>query len=84
MCRINHKTASNFRCLHGYIPSAIFRKAPPNSTPYSFREKEVRTSSQAANGGVMPEAGAPSVPTTKLTETQEITPYKWAHPDEDR
>jgi hypothetical protein len=32
----------------------------------------------------MPEAGAPSVPTTKLTETQEITPYKWAHPDEDR
>jgi len=22
---------------------AIFRKAPPNSTPYSFRKKEVRT-----------------------------------------
>jgi hypothetical protein len=25
----------------------------------------------------MPGAGAPPVPTIKLTETQEITPYQW-------
>ena len=27
---------------------------------------------------------APPVHMIKLTETQEITPYKWVHPDEDR
>jgi hypothetical protein len=27
---------------------------------------------------------APPVHMIKLTETREITPYKWVHPDEDR
>jgi hypothetical protein len=27
---------------------------------------------------------APAVHMIKLTETQEITAYKWVHPDEDR
>ena len=27
---------------------------------------------------------APPVHMIKLTETQEITPYKWVHPDEER
>jgi len=27
---------------------------------------------------------APPVHLIKLTETREITPYKWVHPDEDR
>jgi hypothetical protein len=27
---------------------------------------------------------APPVHTIKLTATQEITPYNWAHPDEER
>jgi hypothetical protein len=46
MCHRKRKTASHFRYLHGYISLAIFRKAPPNSTPYRFREKEVRSRSR--------------------------------------
>src|SRR6202022_449067 len=37
----NSNITSTFTWLHF---RAIFRKAPPNSTPYSFRKKEVRTS----------------------------------------
>jgi len=32
----------------------------------------------------MSEFGRHAPPVHKLTETREITPYKWAHPDEDR
>src|SRR3979490_2442976 len=55
MCHNNRKIASHFRYLHGYISLAIFRKAPPNSTSYSFREKEVR-----ANGASFKIVTAPS------------------------
>src|SRR5258707_15463970 len=41
LCHKQRKIASHLRHLHGYISLAIFRKAPPNSTPYSFRKKEV-------------------------------------------
>src|ERR1700688_5079300 len=44
MCRSKRKIARHFLHLHAYISLAIFRKAPPNSTPYRFREKEVRFS----------------------------------------
>src|SRR6476620_9161408 len=40
-CQNQRKIAIDFRHLHGYISLTIFRKAPPNSTPYSFRKKEV-------------------------------------------
>src|SRR3974390_2514060 len=42
MARLCHKQAKKqFTWLHFW---AAFRKAPPNSTPYSFRKKEVRVS----------------------------------------
>jgi len=31
-----------------------------------------------------PRLAAPPVRMIKLTETREVTPYKWVHPDEDR
>jgi hypothetical protein len=36
----NSNDISQFTWLHFL---AVFRKTPPNSTPYSFRKKEVRT-----------------------------------------
>src|ERR1700722_18332108 len=58
LCHNQHKIAkppSPFTWLHF---SAIFRKAPSNSTPYSFRKKEVRISHRPSTSN-MPANGLP-------------------------
>src|SRR5260221_3148785 len=52
LCHNKRKIAISFSQFTWLHFLAIFRKAPPNSTPYSFRKKEVRPSFWLAPGAL--------------------------------